>query len=94
MTTALQLFLALIVVVFLVALVIIAVGAFRSRSYKGEASKTTPEPSIDTQGNTIKDRLGTPDLHEKGLEPRGDDIGGNFSGVSNRGDASGENRPQ
>ena len=92
MATALQLFLGLIVVVFVIGLIIIGVGAFRSRSYKGEASKTTPEPSIDTQGNTIKDRLGTPDLHEKGLEPRGDDVGGNFSGTSNRSDTSGEDR--
>jgi hypothetical protein len=92
MTTALQLFLGLVVIICVVVLIIIAVGAFRSRSYKGEASKTTPEPSIDTQGDVIKDRLGTPDLHEKGLEPRGDDVGGNFSSVSHREDTSGENR--
>ncbi len=91
MTTALQLFLGLIVVVFVIVLIIIAVGAFRSRSYKGEASETTPEPRIDTQGDTIKNRLATPDLDEKGLEPRGDDVGGNFSSISNRGDTSGEN---
>ncbi|MBV9710364.1 MAG: hypothetical protein JO011_05520 [Ktedonobacteraceae bacterium] len=94
MTTVLQLFLGLVVVIFVIGLIIISVSAFRSRSYKGEASKTAPEPSIDTQGSTIKDRLGTPDLHENGLDPRGDDIGGNFSGVSNRGDASGEDRRQ
>ena len=93
MATALQLFLGLIVVVFVVALIIIAVGAFRSRSYKGQASKTTPEPGIDAQGNAIE-RLGTSDLDKKGLEPRGDDVGGNFSGISNRGDTSGENRRQ
>jgi uncharacterized membrane protein len=92
MTTALQLFLALIVVIFVVVLIVIAVGTFRTRSYKGESNKTSPEPSIDTQGNAIKDRLGTPDLHEKGLEPRGDDVGGNFSGISDRGDTSGQKR--
>ena len=93
MTTALQLFLALIVVIVVIVLIMIGVGAVRTRSYKGEAAKTTPEPSIDTQGDTIKERLGTPDLDEKGLEPRGDDIGGNFSGVSNRGDTSNQDRP-
>jgi hypothetical protein len=92
MTTPLQLFLALIVLVFVVVLIVIAVGTFRTRSYKGQANKTSPEPSIDTQGNTIKDRLNSPDLDKKGLEPRGDDVGGNFSGVSNRGDTSGQNR--
>jgi len=90
MTTALQLFLGLVVVVCVIVLVIIIVGAFRSRSYKGEANKTTPEPGIDTQDDTIKNRLSTPALHEKGLDPRGDDIGGNFSNVSNRGDTSDE----
>jgi hypothetical protein len=90
MTMALQLFLALIIVIAVIVLLLIGVGAFRTRSYKGESNKTSPEPSIDTQGNTIKDRLGTPDLHEKGLEPRGDDVGGNFSSVSNRGDTSGQ----
>jgi hypothetical protein len=93
MTTSLPLFLALIVVIAVIVLVLIGVGVFRTRSYKGEADRTTPEPGIDTQGDTIKDRLGTPDLHEKGLEPRGDDVGGNFSGVSNRGDTSDQNRP-
>ena len=88
MTTALQLFLGLIVVIFLVGLIVIAVGTFRSRSYKGEANKTTPEPGIDTKGNTINFLVVTRDLHAKGLEPRGDDVGGNFSGISNRGDTS------
>lgn len=44
------------------------------------------------KGDIVKNRLGTPDLHEKSLEPRVDDIGGNFSGVSNRGDTSGQKR--
>jgi hypothetical protein len=92
MATSLQLFLALIVVIFVVVLIVIGVGTFRTRSYKGQSNEASPEPSIDTQGSTVKDRLGTPDLDEKGLEPRGDDVGGNFSGVSNRGDTSGQKR--
>jgi uncharacterized membrane protein len=92
MATALQLFLALIIVIFVVVMIVIIVGIFRTRSYKEKSNKTSPEPGIDTRGDIVKNRLGTPDLDEKGLEPRGDDVGGNFSGISNRGDTSDPNR--
>jgi hypothetical protein len=92
MTTAIWIFLGIVIVAFIAVFVIQGTGLLRTRAYKGKANRTDPEPGINTSGRTVEDRLGTPDLHNKGLDPRGDDIGGNFSGTSNRTDTSGENK--
>jgi hypothetical protein len=92
MNTALMIFLILLIAAFVIVFVIMGVGYFRTRSYKGKASTSTPEPAIKTSRENMENRLASPELHKKGLDPRGDDIGGNFSGISNRKDTSGENR--
>ncbi|MDQ2885021.1 MAG: hypothetical protein M3Y39_02950 [Chloroflexota bacterium] len=92
MITAIWIFLGIVLLAFIIVFVAQATGLFRTRAYKGKANKSTPEPGIDTRGGIVEDRLGTPDLHKKGFDPRGDDVGGNFSGTSNRGDTPGENR--
>jgi hypothetical protein len=92
MTTAIWIFLGLVIVAFIVVFVVQGTGLLRTRAYKGKADSTDPEPGINTGGGTVENRLGTPDLNNRDLDPRGDDIGGNFSGTSNRGDTSGENR--
>ncbi len=92
MTTAIWIFLGIVLLAFIIVFVAQATGLFRTRAYKGKANRTDPEPGINTGGRTVEDRLGTPDLNKRGLDPRGDDIGGNFSGTSNRGDTSGENK--
>jgi hypothetical protein len=92
MTTAIWIFLGIVIVAFIAVFVIQGTGLLRTRAYKEKANRTDPEPGINTSGRIVEDRLGTPDLHNRGLDPRGDDIGGNFSGTSNRADTSGENK--
>lgn len=81
-------FLGLVVVLFIIVFVIMFIGFRRTRNVKGVTSSESPEPTIKAQQGPIGRRLGGNQALNEGKDPRGDDIGGNFSNVSGKGDNS------
>jgi hypothetical protein len=76
---ALVLFFALIIVIFVIALVIALVGLVRARRRLGEAGHGNP--GIEEGKQPVAERLGEQQPGRFGTDPRGEDIGGNFSTV-------------
>jgi hypothetical protein len=77
---ALVLFFALIIVIFVIALVITLVGLVRARRRLDGVRHG--EPGIEEGKQPIAERLGEQYPGQFGADPRGEDVGGNFSTVS------------
>ena len=76
---ALVLFFALIIVIFVIALVIALVGVARARRRLDETGHG--EPGIEEGKQPVAERLGEQRPGQFGTDPRGEDIGGNFSTI-------------
>lgn len=76
---ALVLFFALIIVIFVIALVIALVGLAQAR--RRLDGDRHGEPGIEEGKQPVAERLGEQQPGQFGADPRGEDIGGNFSTV-------------
>lgn len=76
---ALLWFFVLIIVVFAIALVVILVGLARARRRVGGLGHGSP--GIAESQQPVAKRLGEERPGQLGEDPRGDDIGGNFSTI-------------
>lgn len=77
--SSLQWFFILFAVVFVIAVVLLAVGFVRSRRREGGTSPGGP--TIKEGHQPIANRLGEDKPGQYGEDPRGDDIGGNFDTI-------------
>jgi hypothetical protein len=77
--SALVWFFVLLIVILVVVLAILIVGFIRTRSPVDGASHGAPE--INEYDQPVAERLGESQPKQFGTDPRGDDVGGNFSSV-------------
>ena len=83
---ALMWFLVLVFVVLAIAVIVFLVGMARARRRIGGVSHGGP--AIPEKEQPVAERLGEDRPKEYGADPRGDDIGGNFSTIPNEEDAN------
>ncbi|GHO43618.1 hypothetical protein [Ktedonospora formicarum] len=76
----LPLWLGLIILLFIVILGLILVGTYRARKAREthQVDTSSPNARINLKDKKIAERLGVPSASETGVDPRGEDIGGNF----------------
>lgn len=72
--------LGLIVIVFLIVVGIILYGTYRAKKTADtrQVDASNPNARIDLKNKRVAERLGVPSASETGVDPRGEDIGGNF----------------
>src|SRR5947209_4244080 len=86
--TALMWFLGLVIVVLAIAVIVILIGFARS---KRRAGGSAPHGAgIREEQQPVAERLGEQRPDQYGEDPRGDDIGGNFSTIPSEEDADRE----
>lgn len=88
--SALLWFFGLLVVLLIIVLVFIIMGFMRTRRPVGGSAHGGPK--IDEQQQSVAERLGESNPKQYGADPRGDDIGGNFSTSVSGDENKGETR--
>lgn len=92
MSNFLPLWLGLIVLVFAIVLVVQLVGTRRTKKSEStqQVDNTHPEARINLKDKNVAERLGVPSASETGVDPRGEDVGGNFWEVPKKDEQTGK----
>lgn len=84
--TALMWFLGLVIVVLAIAVIVFLIGLARAKRRVGGSAPN--DAGIHEEQQPVAQRLGEQNPRQYGADPRGDDIGGNFSTIPDEADAA------